>query len=100
MNEIKETFRFPDEYDKEIEIFTKLSGASTWWAGFILVGKRKSRRHSTTGFSENGVVAGTRHQLLEGSEEGLTSLTKSNNVNFSGGIRRNEVFRAKYISFS
>ena len=31
----------------------------------MLVGKRDSRRHSTTGFSENVVVAGTSYQLLE-----------------------------------
>ena len=31
----------------------------------ILAGKRGSRRHSTTGFSENVVVAGTSYQLKD-----------------------------------
>ena len=35
------------------------------WALVILAGKRDSRRHSTTSFSENVVVAGTSYQILE-----------------------------------
>ena len=31
----------------------------------ILAGKRDSRRHSTTSFSENVVVEGTSYQMLE-----------------------------------
>ena len=31
----------------------------------ILAGKRDSRRHSTTSFSENVVVAGTSYQMFE-----------------------------------
>ena len=41
-----------------IEIFSVLNSA--WaWASVILAGKGDSRRHSTTGFSENVVVTGT-----------------------------------------
>ena len=42
----------------------------------MLAGKRGSRRHSTTSFSENVVVAGKGYQRTRfGSGEGLTSFT-------------------------
>ena len=53
-----ESFRFWDEDDYEYEIFSVLSSASAW-ANVILAGKRDSRRHSTTSFSESVAVVGT-----------------------------------------
>ena len=47
-----ESFRFEHEDDYEYEICSILSSARQW-AGVILAGKRGSRHHSTTGFSEN-----------------------------------------------
>ena len=62
--ETKESFRFKDEDDNEYKIFPILSSALAW-TSVILAGKRDSRRHSTTSFSENVVVAGTSYQILE-----------------------------------
>ena len=59
-----ESFRFWDEDDYEYQIFSVLSSAFAW-ASVILAGKRDSLRHSTTSFSENVVVAGICHQILE-----------------------------------
>ena len=44
--------------DFECEIFSVLSSACAWHS-VILAGKRDSRRHSTTGFSETVVVTET-----------------------------------------
>ena len=52
-----------DETDYEYEIFLILSWARAW-TNVILARKRDSRRHSTTNFSENVVVAGTSYQML------------------------------------
>ena len=46
----------------EDEIFSILSTARAW-GSVILAGKRDSRRHSTTGFSENIVIVGTGHEM-------------------------------------
>ena len=62
--ETKESFRFKDEDDNEYKIFSVLSSALAW-TSVILAGKSGSRRHSTTSFSENVVVAGTSYQILE-----------------------------------
>ena len=35
------------------------------WTGYFLAGKQDSRRHSTTSFSDNVVVAGTSYQMWE-----------------------------------
>ena len=59
---ITESFRFWDDY--EYKIFSVLSSALAW-TSVILAGKRDSRRHSTTSFSENVIVAGTIYQILE-----------------------------------
>ena len=59
------SFSLWDEDDYKYEIFSVLSIAHAW-TSFILAGKRDSRRHSTTNFSENVVVAGTNYQILEG----------------------------------
>ena len=59
-----ETFTFQDAYDYEYEVFLILSGVRAW-ASVILVGKRGSRRHSTTSFRANVVVAKTRYQMSE-----------------------------------
>ena len=62
------------------------------------VGKRGSRPHSTTSFSESVVVAGTNYQMLEflalilQSGEGPTSFNNDNSVNFSGEEKYNEEF--------
>ena len=53
------TFRFSDEYDYEYEIFSVLGSARSL-TSVILAGKRGSRRHSTTSFSANVVLAKTR----------------------------------------
>ena len=57
-----ESFWFWDEDDYKYEIFSMLSIAHAW-TSVILAGKRDSRRHSTTSFSENVVVAGTGYQM-------------------------------------
>ena len=57
-----ESFRFRDEDNYEYEIFTIL-GISHAWTNVILAEKRDSRRHTTTSFSENAVVAGTSYQM-------------------------------------
>ena len=74
--------------DNEYEIFLIL-GIAHAWTSVILGGKRDSRRHSTTSFNENVVVAGTRSQMLEvlafcNSGEVLTSFNNDNSANFSG----------------
>ena len=51
-----------DETDYEYEIFSILSSARAW-NSIILAGKRDSRRHSTTNFSKNVVVAKTSYQI-------------------------------------
>ena len=53
------------------------------WISVILAGKRDSRRHSTTSFGENVVVAETSFIILR-LEEGVTSFHKDNSSNFSG----------------
>ena len=57
-----ESFRSRDEDDYEYEIFSILSSALPR-TSVILAGKRGSRRHSTTIFCENVVVAGTSYQM-------------------------------------
>ena len=51
-----------DEEDYEYEIFSTLSIAHAW-TSVILAEKRDSRRHSTTSFRENVVMAGTSYQM-------------------------------------
>ena len=58
----KRTLRFFDEDDYEYKIFSILSIAQAW-TSVILAGKRDRRRHSTTSFSEEVVVAGTSYQM-------------------------------------
>ena len=57
-----ESLRFWDEDDYDYEIFPILSVTHAW-ASVILAGKRDSRGHSTTSFSENVVVAWTSYQM-------------------------------------
>ena len=80
-----ESCRFEDEDDYESEIYSIISIARTC-ASVILAGKHDSRRHSTAGFSENVVVAGTSYQMCEvfiilRSREGLTSFSMNNRAN-------------------
>ena len=53
-----------DEDDYAYEIFSLLSSALAW-TNVILARKRDSRRHPTTGVSENVIVAGLSYQILE-----------------------------------
>ena len=74
-------------YDHEYEIFSVLSSACAW-TSVILAGKRGSRRHSSTSFRANVVVARTRYQKLEVlsfllSGERVTFFTTDNSANFS-----------------
>ena len=57
---ILENLRDQDEYDYEIFPILIVTHA---WASVILAGKRDSRRHSTTTFSENVVVAWKSYQM-------------------------------------
>ena len=71
-----ESFRF-----EEVEVVHARKPASFFWE------KRDSRRHSTKGFSDNAVVAGSSYQMYHKviiwiSGKGLTSL--SNHTNLSG----------------
>ena len=97
----KRTLRFFDEDDYEYKIFSILSIAQAW-TSVILAGKRDRRRHSTTSFSEEVVVAGTSYQMLESfsillSGEGLTSCSINNPANFFGEKNYNEAFRGVYF---
>ena len=56
------SFRFWDEDDYEYEISSMVSIAHAL-TSFILAGKRDSRHHSTTSFSENVVVAERSYQM-------------------------------------
>ena len=58
------SFRFEDEDDNKNAIFPILSSARAR-TKVILAGKCGSRRHSTTSFSENVVVAETSYKMLE-----------------------------------
>ena len=92
---LKETLRFWDENDYEYEIFSIVSSDRAR-TSVILAGKRGSRRHSTTSFSENVVEAGTSFSILQ-SGEVLTSFNNDNSVNFSGEKNYNEEFRGVYF---
>ena len=59
-----ENFKLYDEYNYENEIFSLLRSAHAW-TSVILAGKDDSRRHPTTDFSENVVVAEASYQMLE-----------------------------------
>ena len=66
-------------------------------------GKRDSRRHSTTSFSESVVVAGTRYQMCNRRfsilqpGEVLSSFNNDKSANFSGEKKYNEEFQGVYI---
>ena len=53
------------EDDYEYKIFSVVLSITLTWTNVILAGKCNSRRHATTSFSENVVVAGTSYQILE-----------------------------------
>ena len=61
-SDLIESFRFEDAEDYEYETFSILIIAHAW-TSVILAGKRDSRQHSTTSFSENDVEAGTSYQM-------------------------------------
>ena len=68
-----------------------------------MAGKRGSRRHSTTSFSENVVVAGTSYEMLEvlafcnWERAHATSFNNDNSANFFGEKKYNEEFRDVYF---
>ena len=68
-----------------------------------MAGKRGSRRHSTTRFSESVEVAETRYQnnvrsfSIVQSGEGITSFNNDNSANVSGEKKYNEEFRGVYF---
>ena len=68
-----------------------------------MAGKRGSRRHSTTRFSENVVVVVTSHQTLEvlafcNRERSLSpSIYKDNGAYFSGEKKNNEEFKPNLV---
>ena len=68
--------------DYQYSIFSVLSIAHAW-ASVILAGKRGSRRHSATCFSENVVVAETGYQVLSFCyrERAQTSFSINNRTN-------------------
>ena len=75
-----ESFRFQNENDYEYEIFSVVNSARAW-ASVILAGKRGSRRHFTTSFSENVLVS----EVLSfyDLERVYSSFTKGSSANFS-----------------
>ena len=95
-----ETFRFWEEYDYEYEIFSMVSSARAW-AGVIWAGKRGSRRHSTTRFSEchsgENKLSNVRSFIILQSGEALTSFNNDNSANLSGEKKYNEEFPGVYF---
>ena len=68
----------------------------------ILAGKSASRRHSTTSFSENVLVAKTSYQMLgilsfSDCGEGFTSFNGNERTNFCGEKSTMNVFRGVYF---
>ena len=65
----------------------------------ILAGKRDSRRHSTTSFSENVLVAETVviSFIILRKGEGLTSFHEDNSAHSFGEKKYNEDFRGVYF---
>ena len=59
-----QTLTMETEYDYEDEISSILSSARAQ-ASVSLAGKLGSRRHSTTSFSENVIMAETSYQMLK-----------------------------------
>ena len=90
--------RFSDGDDYDIEIFSVRSIACTW-TSVILAGKPVSRRHSTTGFSENFVVTETSFQfaIILRPGQGLTSFNRNNRVNYSSEKNSKIKFSEVYI---
>ena len=82
-----ESFRFWDEDDYECEIFSILNSALSK-TSVILAGKRGSRRHSTTSFSESrsggNKLSNARSFIILLLGEGLTSFSINNATNFVG----------------
>ena len=48
-------------------------------------------------YSGGNKTSSVRSSIILGSEEGLTSLTKSNSANFCGGKKKNDAFRGSYF---
>ena len=71
------------------------------WTSVVLAGKRDSRRHSTTSFSENVVVAETSYQNVRSfivlqTVEGLTS-NKGKSANVSCENKYSEAFQGVHF---
>ena len=60
-----------------------------------MAGKRDSRRHSTTSFSKNVVVAKTSYEMLDyfAIDTWFNLLQKDNSVNFSSEKKYDEAFQ-------
>ena len=60
-----------------------------------MAGKRDSRRHSTTNFSKNVVVAKTSYEMLDyfAIDTWFNLLQKDNSVNFSSEKKYDEAFQ-------
>ena len=70
--------------------FFQFRSTACTWTSVILAGKRVSRRHSTTSFSENFVVTETSFQFAISLRpgQGLSSFNKNNRVNYSHGKKK------------
>ena len=96
-----ESFGFWDDDDFEYEIFSVLSIAHAW-TSVILAGKRGSRRHSVTSFSENAGVAETSYQKQEVlsfcyREVLRTSFSINKHTNLFSEKKKNEAFRGVFF---
>ena len=96
-----ESFRFWDDDDYEYEIFS-IGSCVNAWASVILAGKRDSRRHSATSFSENAEVAGTSYQMQEVlsfcyREVLRTSFSINKPTNLSSEKKKNEAFQGVFF---
>ena len=87
-----ERFRFHDENDYEYEILSIVSSARAW-TSVILAGKRGSRRHFTTSFTELNV----RNFSILQSGEVFTSFNNDDSAYFSGEKKYIEEFRSGFF---
>ena len=64
LTKIRDRIKNPDlGFSKETLIFFDEDDFAQAWTSVILAGKRDSRRHTTTSFSEELVVAGTSYLM-------------------------------------
>ena len=87
-----ERLRFHDENDYEDEILSIVSSARAW-TSVIFAGKRGSRRHFTTSFTELNV----RNFSILQSGEVFTSFNNDDSAYFSGEKKYIEEFRSGFF---